>query len=304
MGDAEALLLVDDEQTQILEFHALVQQLVGTDQQIHPARLYPLQDLLDLLGGAEPGQHLHRHREGAEAALGRGVMLLGQYGGGHQDGRLLAVQNTLHHGPQGHLRLAVAHVAAQQAIHGDSLLHVALDLLDGPELVGGLLIVEGVLKLPLPRAVGRKGEARLPLPLGIELDQSRRQLLGGGLGPIGGLGPLGAPQLVELGGSFAVLAAGADVFADQIQRCGRNVQAVASGVGDLDIVLFHPVHRQAQHFHKASDAVVGMHHQVAGGQVGVGLQLLAAAVLDAAGLFLAAAGTLGQLALRQHRQLQ
>ena len=171
-------------------------------------------------------------------------------------------------------------------------------------MVAGLLIVEGVLKLPLPRAVRRKGKARLPLPLGVQLDQPRRQLLGGSLGPIGGLGPLGATQLVELGGSVAVLAAGADVLAHQIQRRGGHVQAVAARVGDFDIILFHPVYRQAQHLHKTADAVVGMHHQIAGGQVGIGLQLLAIAVLDPAGLLLLAADALRQLALRQHRQLQ
>ena len=112
VGDAEALLLVDDKQSQILELQILVQQLVGADQQVDAARLHPFQYLLDLFRGAEPGQHLHRHGERAEPVLGGGVMLLGQHSGGHQNGRLLAVQNAFHHSPQGHLRFAVAHVAA------------------------------------------------------------------------------------------------------------------------------------------------------------------------------------------------
>ena len=303
MGHAEALLLIDHQQAQILERHILAQQLMGTDQQIHPARLHPLQHILDLLGGTEPGQHLHRDREGAEPVLGRDIVLLGQHGGGHQNGRLLAVQNTLHHSPQGNLRLAVSHIAAQQPVHGDGFFHIALDLLNGPQLVSRLLIVKGVLKFPLPRAVGRKGKARLPLPLGIQPDQPRRQLLGGGFGPVGGLGPLGAAQFVELGGFFS-LVAGADIFTHQIQRRGRYIEAVAAGVGDLDIVLLHPVHRQAQHLHEAADAVVGMHHQIAGRQVRIGLQLLPAAVLDPAGFTVPAADALRQLSLRQHRQFQ
>ena len=303
MGHAEALLLIDHQQAQILECHVLAQQLMGADQQIHPARLHPLQHILDLLGGTEPGQHLHRDREGAEPVLGRDIVLLGQHGGGHQNGRLLAVQNTLHHRPQGHLRLAVAHIAAQQAVHGNGLFHIALDFHNGPQLVSRLLIVKGVLKLPLPRAVGGKGKARLPLPLGIQLDQPCRQLPGGGFGPVGGLGPLGAAQLVELGGLFS-LVSGADIFTHQIQRRGRHIQTVAAGVGDLDIVLLHPVHRQAQHLHEAADAVVGMHHQIAGRQVRIGLQLLPAAVLDPAGFTVPAADALRQLSLRQHRQFQ
>ena len=91
MGHAEALLLVDDQQAQILERHVLTQQLMGADQQIHPACLHPLQHILDLFGGSEPGQHLHRHREGAKPILGRDIVLLGQHGGGYQNGGLLAV---------------------------------------------------------------------------------------------------------------------------------------------------------------------------------------------------------------------
>ena len=58
-------------------------------------------------------------------------MLLGQNGGRHQDRRLLAVQNTFHNGPERHLRLAIAHIAAEQAIHGPGLLHILFDVGDG-----------------------------------------------------------------------------------------------------------------------------------------------------------------------------
>jgi len=58
-------------------------------------------------------------------------VLLGQHRGGYQDGGLLAVQDALHHRPQGHLRLAVAHIAAQQPVHGYGLFHIRLDLPDG-----------------------------------------------------------------------------------------------------------------------------------------------------------------------------
>ena len=91
MGDAEALLLVDDEQPQVLELHALAQQLMGTDKQVHTAVLYPFQHVLDLPGGAESGQHLHRDREGPEPGGGSGIVLLRQHGGGHQQRHLLAV---------------------------------------------------------------------------------------------------------------------------------------------------------------------------------------------------------------------
>ena len=83
MGNAEALLLVDDEQPQVLELHSLLQQLVGADENVHPALLCQLQDALLVLARREAGKHLDPHREIQEAAHGRGVVLLGQDGGGH-----------------------------------------------------------------------------------------------------------------------------------------------------------------------------------------------------------------------------
>ena len=151
--DAEALLLVDDEQTQVFELHALAQQLMGADKQVHTAVLHPFQHILDLLGGAEAGQHLHRDREGPKPGGGGGIMLLRQHSGGHQQRHLLAVQDALHGGAEGHLRLTVAHVAAEQPIHGHGFLHIGLDLPDGGQLIVGLRIVEGLLKFLLPGGI-------------------------------------------------------------------------------------------------------------------------------------------------------
>ena len=80
-------------------------------------------------------------------------MLLGQDRRRRQKRDLLAVHRGLERGPEGDLRLAVTHVARDQAIHGAGLLHVGLDLLDGAELIGGLLEAERRLELPLPGGV-------------------------------------------------------------------------------------------------------------------------------------------------------
>ena len=47
-----------------------------------------------------------------------------------------------------------------------------------------------------------------------------------------------------------------------------------------------------------------MHHQIAGRQVRIGLQLLPAAVLDPSGFAVFSADAFRQLSLRQHRQFQ
>ena len=120
-------------------------------------------------------------------------MLLSKHRGGHQNRRLLPVEDTLHHGAECHLRLAVAHIAAEKAIHGNGALHIPFDLCSGAELILRLLVRESVLKLPLPRAVRGKGKASQPLTGGIELNKPLCQFLGCRLGAVGGLGPLAAP---------------------------------------------------------------------------------------------------------------
>ena len=300
MGDAEPLLLVDHQQAQVVEGHIFLEELVGADQQVHAAGFGGLQDPLLLFGGGEAGQHLDLHREIPEPADGGGVVLLGQDGGGHQDGGLLSVQDALHHRPEGHLRLAVAHVAAQQPVHGPGLLHVRLDLRDAPELVVGLRVVEGLLKFPLPGGVRREGEARPLLPLGIQGDEALGQVLGGLFGAGFLAGPLGAPQLVELG-ALGVLAP-ADILAHQIQLGDGNVQTVPAGVVDLDVVLLHAVHRHPLDPDEPAHAVVLVDHQIPRRQVCVGLELLPVGVLSRPLAF--PHGRSGQLALGQHRQLQ
>ena len=200
-------------------------------------------------------------------------MLPGQHRGGHQHSGLLAVQHAFHDGPEGHLRLSVAHVAAQQPVHGHRALHVPLDLLHAAQLVLRLCVLELLLEFPLPGGVGREGEAGLPLPLGIELDQALGQILHRLFGLALGLLPVGAPQAGELFGLRRVLAP-ADVLAHQVQLGGGDVEHIGAGVGDLHIVLLHPVGRQFHHPHVAAHTVMLVDHQVPGGQVGIGLQLL------------------------------
>ena len=131
VGHAEALLLVDDQQPQILELHIFLQEFMGADQQVQTAGAGGLQNAFLFLGGGEPGEHLDLHWEIFEPAAGGGIVLLGQNGGGHQDRRLLAVQNTFHNGPERHLRLAIAHIAAKEAVHGPGLFHVLFDVGNG-----------------------------------------------------------------------------------------------------------------------------------------------------------------------------
>ena len=61
--DAEALLLVDDQQAEIAELHVLRQQPMRADEDVEPAGGELLESLLDLLRRAEAADHVDAHRE-------------------------------------------------------------------------------------------------------------------------------------------------------------------------------------------------------------------------------------------------
>ena len=150
VADAEALLLVDHEQAQVLEVHVAREQAVGADDDVDLAGLDALRHLLRLARGEEARQHLDPHRVGREALAEGLEVLLGQQRGGTSTATCLPSCTALN-GPDRHLGLAEAHVAADEAVHRLGLLHVVLHVADGLELVGRLLEREGVLELLLPR---------------------------------------------------------------------------------------------------------------------------------------------------------
>ena len=127
---AEALLLVDDDEAEVLERDVLREDPVRPDDDVERPLGEPAHDLLLLLGGPEAGEEVDRDREGGEAAAERPVVLVGEDRRRREDGRLLAVEDALEDGPHRDLGLAVADVAAEEAVHRLLRLHVALDVAD------------------------------------------------------------------------------------------------------------------------------------------------------------------------------
>ena len=141
-GDAEFLLLVDDQQPQVAEHDLLAQHLVRADQNVDPPRFQIGENLLGLPGRFRTVQVFDFHRKVAQPLHERTVVLQRQNGRGNQYGGLLAVAGGLEGGADRHLRLAEAHVAANEPVHRFGRLHVALHGLDGRLLVGRLLVTE------------------------------------------------------------------------------------------------------------------------------------------------------------------
>src|SRR5947209_20246926 len=77
---AESLLFVDDEQPQILERHVLLEQSMGTNEDVNLSSGNPAQDVELLNGRAEATEHLDRYRIGALAFRERLGMLMRQDG--------------------------------------------------------------------------------------------------------------------------------------------------------------------------------------------------------------------------------
>ncbi len=204
----------------------LLDQPVRADADIDRRRRQPVDDLLLLRRRPEPAEHLDPDRERRQP-LGEGdVVLLGEHGGRHEHGHLPAVHDRLESRPDGHLRLAVADVPADEPVHRLRLLHVLLDLLHRLELVGRLDVGEGGLELLLPDRVRREGEAGHDLPRGVEGKQLPGQLLGGLFGPLLGVVPfLGAEPA-----QHRRPVPGADVPADAVDLVGGDVKLVAGGV--------------------------------------------------------------------------
>ena len=299
VGHAEALLLVHHQKPEVFELHVLGEQAVCPDDQVALARFQVLDGFAVLTADAHPAQKPDFHREAEEALHGGLIVLLRQNRGRNQNRRLLSVQDALHHRPEGHLGLSEAHVAAEQAIHRDRGLHVLLDLGGTAELIVRLRIREVLFKFPLPAAVRREGITRKALPLGIEGNQLSRHVLGRALGPGAGLGPFGSAHLRELDRTFL---SPAGVLGHHVQlRCG-DIEHVRSGVAELDIVLFKPVHLHFDNSGKAADAVGLVDDIVPHGQVGIALNAFSVGgKLFVCFLFVFSAD---QLRIRQDRKLE
>ena len=86
-------------------------------------------------------------------------MLEREDGSRYQDGNLLGIADSLECGPDSHFRLAEAHVTADQAVHRAVVLHIFLDRLRRPFLIGSILVHEGRLQFFLEIIIGREGVA-------------------------------------------------------------------------------------------------------------------------------------------------
>ena len=138
LAHAEALLLVDDDQPELLRDDVAREQAVRADQHLDLALAELAQRLLDVAGLAHARDGLDAHREVAEAVAERLQVLLHEQRRRRQHEHLASRDRDQERGAHRHLGLAEADVAADQAVHRLLAGEILVDLVDGARLILGL----------------------------------------------------------------------------------------------------------------------------------------------------------------------
>jgi hypothetical protein len=134
---AEPVLFVDHHQSQAVERNLLAQQCMGADDQVDLPRCDRLFCLTALGGTQSTGQHRDPHPAGMQIASQRACVLACQHFGRRHQGGLESMRDGQQHGVFGDHRLATAHVAVQQAVHGSHPSQVGGDFGDRSILILG-----------------------------------------------------------------------------------------------------------------------------------------------------------------------
>ena len=259
VAHAEALLLVNDHQAQVMGVHIARQQAMRAYQHIHAAVGEALERRSLLLRRTEAAEHLDGHAERLEAVLEVREMLLSQDGGRAQHHNLLLILRSGEGGAQRHLGFPEADVAAHQAIHGLGAAHIGLHVGDGRQLIGGFPIRERLLHLDLRRRVGSE---RVPLRAGaarVHVHQIERKLFGGRARLLHGARPVGRVQA----GASRRGALGADVARDAVELLDRHEQLVAFGVFQQQVIACRAVDLATHQLLEVRDAVLRVHNVIA-----------------------------------------
>ena len=175
LRDAEALLLVEDHEPELLRDHVAREDAVRPDQHLDLALAELVEDPLLVGLRAEARDHLDAHREVAVALAERVPVLLGEDRGRAEDERLLPVQRGGEGGAHRDLRLAEADVAADEPVHRPRRLEVLLHRLDRLQLVVGLAVRERRLEPLEPVLVRGRTRSRAPAGAARRARAARRR---------------------------------------------------------------------------------------------------------------------------------
>ena len=179
MSHAKTLFLIDDQKSEILVDNIFCQKPVCPDDNVDRAFPQFLHRLLIFFWCPQTGKHPHLDAVIAHSLHKGVVMLAGKDRRRHKDGHLLAIQNSLKGGADRNLRLSIADISADQAIHCLDTFHVFFRIFDRAQLVFRLLVWKHFFKFTLPYRIFFKCVPLLCLPFCIQIDKFLRDLLDG-----------------------------------------------------------------------------------------------------------------------------
>ena len=142
---------------------------MGTDDNVGLARFEIANDFPLLLGGDEAAEHGDCDRESGEPLFERFVVLITQNRCGRQHRDLFAVADRLEGCAHGDFGLAITDITADEAIHRQRRLHIALDVRNRGQLVRRLIVLKCFFEFLLPLGVGRECKSMGNFPLGVQL---------------------------------------------------------------------------------------------------------------------------------------
>ena len=261
VGDAEMLLLVDDDEAEVLELDRLAEKRVGADDDVDLAVGDALLHPGEFGCGNEPRGLADMHRIAAQP-VGKGLHVLArEQRGRHHDRDLLAVHRGDEGGAQRHFGLAEADVAANEPVHRPAGGEIGEHGGDGGLLVVGLLVGKAGAELVIKAAVDGEPRRLAQLPLGGDLDQFARHLADAVLHPRLARLPGGRAEPVELDAGFFRA-----VARQKLDVLDRQEQFVAAGVMDFQAVVRRAGGLDGAQADEAADAVIDVDDDVAGGQ--------------------------------------
>ena len=258
------MLLVDDDETQVVERDAGAEQPVGADDDVDLAGREALRDGRDLAVRAQARNRLDVHRPVRETVAERLVMLFGQERRGRQHGDLPAGRHGDEGRAHGDLGLAEPHVPADQPVGGAVRAEVFDDGVDGRLLVGRGLEGEPVAEAGVVVLGAVEDRARPRRAPSVDVEQLRGDVVGLARGAPLGFLPLVRSQPVQRG----VLGVRAGVAGDEVERRDRHVEPGLLGVFEGEELLRVPVDLEGLETQVAPDAVVDVHDGGADRQLG------------------------------------
>ena len=236
LGDAEAMLLVDDDEAEIAVADRFLEDGVGADQDVDRAVGEAHQRRLAPPPLVAPGEDGDVDREAGELALQRLAVLAREDLGRREERALRARLDRDEERHRGDQRLARADVSLEEAEHGGGLGEIALDLRDRPRLRAGEAVGQ-----PQHRAEATVTDERPALPFARRgADQRHRQLVGEDLViaeplarlGVGGIGVDAGERVAPVGPAARGLQARLDPFGQlgrAIDRLLRQRRETARG---------------------------------------------------------------------------